>query len=123
MLAWSFLVKYATDRDGQIGGLTQETEIAFLNYECKGKVREFEKIIRRAVIMSEEPFFRPQDLQPEIEPGKFLGNAKVTENKLNLAMARNISDKRTISRALNQTEGNISLVAKLLDVSIPTLYS
>jgi two-component system NtrC family response regulator len=86
-------------------------------------VRELEKIIRRAVIMTDNSYLQPQDLQLEFDPGTIPDDVQEAENTLNLAMARNISDKRTIMRALEQEEGNISKTAKVLDVSRPTLYT
>ena len=123
VLARVFLEKYASEQGKQIHGMSQTAENILLNYECRGNVRELEKIIRRAVIMTEDSYLQPQDLQLEIDPGMIPENAEEAENTLSLAMARNIADKGAIMRALEQEDGNISKAAKLLDVSRPTLYS
>ena len=123
VLARVFLDKYASDQGKKIHGLSQAAENTLLNYECRGNVRELEKIIRRAVIMTESSYLQPQDLQLEINPGTIPEFGQEADSSLNLSMARNISDKRTIMRALEQEEGNISRAAKILDVSRPTLYS
>jgi two-component system NtrC family response regulator len=103
--------------------LSKDAESILLDYECRGNVRELEKIIRRAVIMTEESYLQAKDLQLEIDPGTIPEHAGDAEQTLNLAKARNISDKRTIMRALDKEDGNISKAAKCLDVSRPTLYS
>ena len=90
-------------------GLSTDAESVLLNYECRGNVRELEKVIRRAVIMSEDSYLQPSDLQLEIASGTIPEHADDAEQTLNLAMARNISDKRTIMRALDQENGNIKL--------------
>jgi two-component system NtrC family response regulator len=123
VLARVFLAKYATEQGKKIHGLSEDAENSLLAYECRGNVRELEKIIRRAVIMTEDSYLLPKDLQIEIDPGTIPDYAEDAEQTLNLAMARNISDKRTIMRALDQEDGNISKAAKLLGVSRPTLYS
>jgi len=41
---------------------------------------------------------------------------------LNLRAAREAADRVAIRRAMMQSEGNISLAAKLLGISRPTLY-
>jgi len=123
VLARVFLEKYASEQGKLIHGVSQTAENILLNYECRGNVRELEKIIRRAVIMTEDSYLQPQDLQLEIDPGMIPENAEEAENTLSLAMARNIADKGAIMRALEQEDGNISKAAKLLDVSRPTLYS
>jgi len=123
VLARVFLEKYATEQGKKIHGLSKEAESILSGYECRGNVRELEKIIRRAVIMTEDSYLQAKDLQLEIDPGTIPEHADEAEQTLNLAMARNISDKRTIMRALDQEDGNITKAAKLLDVSRPTLYS
>jgi DNA-binding NtrC family response regulator len=107
VLARVFLEKYAAEQGRPIRGFSQVAENILQNYECKDNVRELEKIVRRAVIMTEETFIQPQGLHLEINPGAIPENDKTTENTLNLAMARSITEKRTITSALNQTEGNI----------------
>ena len=123
VLARVFLDQYATDQAKHIHGLSQEAENLLLNYECRGNVRELEKIIRRAVIMTENSYLQPEDLQLEIDPGTIPEDADEVGTVFNLALARSISDKRAIMRALDHEDGNISKAAKLLDVSRPTLYS
>ena len=123
VLARVFLEKYATEQGKKIHGLSQATENTLLDYECRGNVRELEKIIRRAVIMTEESYLQPQDLQLKNDPGRVPENDDEAEQALNLALARSIAEKRTILRALDQVEGNISKAAKLLEISRPTLYS
>ena len=123
VLAYAFLERYAEAQGKQIRGLSPAAESALLNYECKGNVRELEKIIRRAVIMSDETYLKPEDLQLQTTASTQPVVEEENEASFNLAVARNITEKRTIMRALDAVEGNISKAAKLLDVSRPTLYS
>ena len=121
VLAQAFVEKYAGERGGKITGLSPSAKKALLQYECKGNVRELDKIIRRAVIMSEGPVIQPYDLQiksPYTEVDSDDGG-----DDLNLAAARSKAERLAIIRALDEADGNISKASKLLDVSRPTLYS
>ena len=123
VLARVFLGRYAAEQGKHIHGLSPAAENMLLDYECRGNVRELEKIMRRAVIMTENSYLQPEDLQLETEPGKIPDNLEEGEGSFNLALARSIADKRAIKRALEHEDGNISRAAKLLEVSRPTLYS
>ena len=123
VLARVFLDKYASEQGKQIRRLSQAAENTLLNYECRGNVRELEKIIRRAVIMTEDSYIQPQDLQLETSLDTVPEDQDQVKNTFNLAMARSYAEKRTILRAMDEVEGNISKAAKLLEVSRPTLYS
>jgi two-component system NtrC family response regulator len=122
LLSQVFLDKYAAEQQKAVKGLSQAAEALLLHYECRGNVRELDKIMRRAVIMANGPMIQPDDL------GIVAGSPPVDEEVLGeeifeLSQIRNIAEKRAIRRALKHAEGNISKAAKLLDVTRPTLYS
>ncbi len=122
LLSQVFLDKYAAEQQKAVKGLSQAAEALLLHYECRGNVRELDKIMRRAVIMANGPMIQPDDL------GIVAGSSPVDEEVLGeeifeLSQIRNIAEKRAIRRALKHAEGNISKAAKLLDVTRPTLYS
>jgi two-component system NtrC family response regulator len=122
LLSQVFLDKYAAEQQKSVKGLSQAAEALLLHYECRGNVRELDKIMRRAVIMANGPMIQPDDL------GIVAGSPPVDEEVLGeeifeLSQIRNIAEKRAIRRALKHAEGNISKAAKLLDVTRPTLYS
>ena len=124
LLSQVFLGRYSKQQDKPIKGLSQSAELALSTYECKGNIRELEKIIRRAVIMSGNAYIQPEDLLIQSDTSKQSPQLEESDdNVLTLAMVRNIAEKRAIVRALQEVEGNISKAAKLLDVSRPTLYS
>jgi two-component system NtrC family response regulator len=123
LLARSFLEKYAREQNKSILGLSWAAESALLSYECRGNVRELEKIIRRAVIMTEKAYIQLEDLQLLQDSTKNKIPADQLGNTLNLASARSIAEKRTVLRAITEGEGNMSNSARLLGVSRPTLYA
>jgi len=123
LLARAFLEKYAREQNKSILGLSWAAESALLSYECRGNVRELEKIIRRAVIMTEKAYIQLEDLQLLQDSTKNKISDNQLGNTLNLALARSIAEKRTVLRAITEGEGNMSNSARLLGVSRPTLYA
>ncbi|MFT5221392.1 MAG: two-component system NtrC family response regulator [Gammaproteobacteria bacterium] len=123
VLAQAFLARYAKDQKKKINGLSQEAERALLDYECRGNVRELEKIIRRAVIMTDKKTIQVQDLQLINSGSSNTMASEDADNGFNLAIARSITEKRTVEKALAESAGNITKAASLLDVSRPTLYA
>jgi two-component system NtrC family response regulator len=121
VLARSFIERYADQQKKQVKGLSQAAESALLHYECKGNVRELDKIIRRAVIMMEGGYIQPEDLGIRNQSEDMLD--EISEDEFKLAVIRSFAEKRAIRRALAKAGGNISKAAKLLDVTRPTLYS
>ncbi|NRR32321.1 PEP-CTERM-box response regulator transcription factor [Oxalobacteraceae bacterium] len=83
-------------------------------YAWPGNVREMENCIKRAVILSDGPQIRADDLGlPETAP---------VEDKVNLRQAREAAEYRVMVMALARADGNIVKAAELLGVSRPTLY-
>lgn len=121
LLANTFLNKYSLLQNKKIKGLSPATDQVLLDYECKGNVRELDKIIRRAVIMSDGNYIEPEDLnislktqdQPQVD---------VSSDTFSLKELRVNGDIRAIKRAVIEAKGNLSTAAKLLEIARPTLY-
>jgi len=114
LLAQIFLAKFAKEQGRNIRGFTSEALAAIAAHAWPGNVRELENRMKRAVIMCEGNRVTPRDLdlaQPDAVP-----------EVLNLAQAREEAERREIPRALSRAEGNITVAAKLLGISRPTLY-
>ncbi len=121
LLANAFLTKYTKQQGKVIKGLNPECEQSLLEYECKGNVRELEKIIRRAVIMSDGAYLEFKDLNISVDTiGK--DYSEISSDTFSLKELRVSVDIRAIKRALIEAEGNLTTAAKLLEVARPTLY-
>ena len=48
--------------------------------------------------------------------------AELTTKCLTLKESREVADRTTIARAMNEANGNVSKAARILDISRPTLY-
>ncbi len=115
LLAKSFLHRYAGEQGRAIRGFDQEAMVAIESYDWPGNVREIESRVKRAIIMTDNAYITPDDL--ELDAG---GHAVMP---LNLKQVREEAERNAILRALGSSDSNISEASKLLGVTRPTLYS
>ncbi len=113
-LAGIFIEKYAAQYHREAASLSPEAQKALKDYPWPGNVRELQNCIEKAVILSEGSELGPEELQLTSHPV-----IRVQDNIETLEEA----EERTIRSAMDKFAGNLSLVAKALDISRPTLYS
>jgi two-component system NtrC family response regulator len=116
LLARHFLHQYAPEMNPAVRGFAPDALQAIDEGRWPGNVRELENRIKRAVIMADGKLVMKADLD------LVGGQDGEGEDYLNLRAAREAADRVAIRRAMTQSEGNISLAAKLLGISRPTLY-
>jgi len=110
-----FLAKFMHQYAKTKLSLVEETLRAIENYSWPGNIRELENRIKRGVIVAQRAEITPDDINiDEIE-------AAPTAD-LTLAGFRNIYEKRFIEQRVNNSQWNISKVARELDLSRTTLY-
>ena len=115
LLAKHFLTRFAGDMNPRVKGFAPDALSAIDRWQWPGNVRELENRVKRAVIMAEGKLVGAEDLDLTEE-----GDAE--SQALNLKQAREAADRRMIRQAMARSQGNISLAAKLLGISRPTLY-
>ncbi len=113
-----FLTQYFLERWSDEFGrgaltLTSNAKLALQQHQWPGNVRELEHRVKRAVVMSTGKLVDVADLE--------LATVERVE-MLSLRAARQVSDRQVIQTALRSTGGNVSLAAKALGVSRPTLH-
>ncbi len=113
LLGQYFLNRFARENGREFKGFSPDAIAAMADWHWPGNVRELENRLKRAVIMAEGTRLTAEDLD--------LVN-KGDEAALTLKAARDAADRAAIRKALARSDGNISLTAKLLGVSRPTLY-
>lgn len=115
LLAKHFLARFAAEMNPQVKGFGPDALAVIDSWSWPGNVRELENRVKRAVIMADAKLISAEDLD--------LGErAEDGEMALNLKQAREAADRRMIRQALARSQGNISMTAKLLGISRPTLY-
>lgn len=107
LLAQHFLKKYAQKYGNNIDSFSADEEQRLLSYPFPGNVRELQHSIERLVIDPEAPFLTNSTVvkQPEQE-------------SLNLEEL----ERRAIRKALEQSNGNMSIAAELLGITRYALY-
>ena len=115
-LAEMFLKKYAERYRRNVSVLSAEAMAKLKEHRWSGNIRELQNCIEKAVILSEDGELQPQDIQlPQSAPVR--EEDEMVEETLEMV------EERTIRAAMSRFGGNLSLVAKSLDISRPTLYS
>ena len=94
-----------------------------LSREWKGNIRELKNCLERAAIVAETNQIQPEDLSSAQTKQS---NDNTIENMLgtfSLKQAKKIIEKKLISRALEASNGNKSMAARMLEISYPSLLA
>ena len=111
-LAELFLKKYGAKYRRAVESISPEAAQRLLSHSWSGNIRELQNVIEKAVILSEGKTLKLKDLSLG-NPAKSAAPAQTLEE----------TEEKTIRDALSRCNGNLSLVAKELGISRPTLYS
>src|SRR5271166_5562489 len=114
LLANYFLARFNREFGRNIRGFTEAANAAIAAHAWPGNVRELENRMKRAVVMAERRMIDAADL--ELAP---TAQAVVP---LDLRAARLRAEREVLQLALARANGTLSVAAKLLGVSRPTLY-
>lgn len=118
LLANHFLDIHGRQLPKKILGFSPQALDAIRNYPWPGNVRELENKVRRAVILTEQPYIAPACLGFGDEfPAAGIVNANKT-----LRDARTQLERQMLAQALRRFEGNIVKASESLGVSRPTFY-
>lgn len=114
LLARYFFNKFSNEIKTVAKGFNRDALEVINRYDWPGNVRELMNRVRRAVLLSEDSYISPADLELE---RRSLGRGFVT-----LEEARMATDRETIQATLLRTRFNIARAAQELGVSRMTLY-
>ena len=114
-LAEGFVKQYAERYHRMANGLSEEAKNLLLRCRWSGNIRELQGCIEKAVIYSETELVRAEDLQ--------ILASELTEIQTSQSESLEDAEEKVIRQAMKQFNGNLSLVAKALRISRPTLYS
>jgi two-component system NtrC family response regulator len=116
LLIANYFLKQASQRHGRHGlRLTPEAVHSIEEHSWPGNVRELENRISRAVIMAEGKRVTAADLG-------FAAVADQNSEMLTLREVRRRAEAQAVQRALALSGGQVSLAAKMLGITRPTLY-
>ena len=114
-LAEMFVAKYSEKYRREVAGLTPEAETLLQTQYWSGNIRELQNCIEKAVIMSDGTLLTVNDF--ELQPSRVHTPEVVAEDTLAE------TEEKAIRAAMARYAGNLSMVAKSLNISRPTLYA
>ena len=114
LLANYFLSRFNREFGRNIRGFTEAATAALSAHSWPGNVRELENRMKRAVVMAERRTIDATDLE--------LAPAAHAAVPLDLRAARLRAEHEVLQLALARANGTLSVAAKLLGISRPTLY-
>ena len=116
-LAEMFISTYAAKYRRSVAELDDEAKTLLMEHRWSGNIRELQNCIEKAVIMSDGELLTAADLQ--LTPEKEAHDADRSQGGETLEMA----EEKAIRAAMARFGGNLSMVAKSLEISRPTLYT
>ncbi len=117
LLVDHFIKKYNKELKRRVLGTDNETMRILMNYPWKGGIRELENVIERALILCEGDYITKHDLPPNMVREEYLSSVP---DRLKDAVAA--FEKEHILNILRRTGNNKEEAAKLLDISLSSLY-
>ena len=112
-LAEIFLKKYAEKYHRPVETLSAEAAQRLTSHGWSGNIRELQNAIEKAVILSEGKTLQVKDLSMNMTAKSSSGIRQTLDE----------AEEKTIRDTMARCNGNLSLVAKELGISRPTLYS
>lgn len=109
-----FISEYAKKYHRQAKTLSDEAKKLLENCQWKGNIRELKGCIEKSVIMSDNEIITADDIMINVQE---FGDEKIRDESLEDA------EEQVIRNAVKKYNGNLSLVAKALGISRPTLYN
>src|SRR6516165_9914676 len=129
LLVEHFLAKFNERLKKHVTGAEPDALEALIQYPWPGNIRELENVVERAVLFCDTQRLRGTDLPPEIRGIPAMANVPLPEADLQAALAgegglkehvkvaMSRLEKELVSRALQQTSGNVTHAARLLKIS------
>lgn len=118
-LAEMFLKKFAGKYHRDVSGMTQEARVLLTRLSWSGNIRQLQNVIEKAVILSDGPVLEASAFSDELSDSA----EGETESSGKDVFTLEEAEKQAIASAMKKYGDNLSLVAKALDISRPTLYN
>lgn len=116
-LAKRFIEKFSEKYRRNVKGLTEDTIRMLENAQWSGNIRELQNCIEKAVILCDGENITVSDIE--------LSKANITPSSVRMTGNETLveTEEKAIRTAMSKFGGNLSMVAKSLEISRPTLYA
>lgn len=113
---------YSKELKRDIKGISEEAEQRLLSYPWPGNIRELHHKTRRAVLMAESDVLSVKDFDlPPLPKIQELPPSLDFKVRYKVSTGTDTEEKQCLIEALLQSGGNLSVAARLLGISRPTL--
>lgn len=125
LLVDHFREMYNSRLKKKVEGVSPEVMNLFLEYKWPGNIRELENAIERAMVYSDSPIIQTRDLPPQIRAGFGIESAPPISALdgfiFSIKKSSKMLERELIIKALDETKGNKTKAAHLLEISLPAL--
>jgi two-component system response regulator AtoC len=118
-----FINRFNKILEKDIQGLAPEPMSRLLNYSWPGNVRELENVIERAMVLADDSQLTVDQLPKVLNQHHREDQSETLFESLSLKLAQRVMEKKLISEALEETNGNRNQAARLLEISYPSLLN
>lgn len=119
LLAGYLLNKYSGINNKKINGFSSEVHEVLTNYQWPGNVRELENVIERAVSLCQGQTIDLSDLPPRLADSQ----DRQTHLEIPLGISLEEIEQMVIKKTLHRTKGDKKTAARLLGISLSSLYN
>ncbi|MGH7270703.1 MAG: sigma-54 interaction domain-containing protein, partial [Polyangiaceae bacterium] len=129
LLVEHFLIRFNERLRKNVEGVEADTAELLSQYPWPGNIRELENVVERAVLFCDTSTLRASDLPLDVRGIQAMANVPQPEADLHAALAGDGGlkehvkvamsrlERELVSRALQQTTGNVTHAARLLKIS------
>jgi two-component system response regulator AtoC len=121
LLVEHFLARCNDKLGTEVGGVEPAAMKLMMEYDWPGNVRELENLVERAVILCDGARITPDLLTDKVRSTPPRPAANLLGDQLSIKKTVRVVEEELIRRALDETGGNRTRAAKLLEISHRTL--
>ena len=123
LLCQAFIDRFNRSLKRQVTEVSPVALSQLMKHRWQGNVRELENAIERAMVFAEGRQLQPDHFAPEIGNGTQLDPVGGLIEGYSLKQAQRVLERKLIVKALEETGGNRTRAARLLEISHPSLLS
>ncbi len=123
LLCDHFMERFNRSLNKKITSIAPAAMSRLLEYPWPGNVRELENAIERALVLVEGDVLLPEHFPSELGLPSGEDSSDMLFDSYSLKAAQKQIEKKLITKALQETDGNRTQAARLLEISHPSLLS
>jgi len=123
LLCKHFIGRFNEILDKDMSGLAPAAMARLLEYQWPGNVRQLENVIERAMVIADDSLLLPEHFAAELITNDGHTQKDTVFEGLSIKDAQKVVEKKLITQALDETGGNRTRAARLLEISHPSLLT